>query len=105
MNRCLMANGEIIEEVKNLLESDDKDLPIKSAVRLMLTLQMQQYADAKQRGDKIDAMLVRLERVERTSIVLWVLRNPKLALFLAGLGLVLSLMVDLRAVLLRALGL
>lgn len=119
-----MANGDIIKEVKALLDSDST-FSTKAAMQLMLTLQVQLVEDVKAVGSQLGGLSDRLEqlesrdfitaeqhkpyedkldKIERASIALWVKGNPKLALFILALIVALSLAVDLRQILAQVLG-
>lgn len=97
-----MGNGDIAAEVKRLLEGTEK-ISQRAAVQLMLTMQLQTYQTLNDLTTKIANIETRVEVVDRTSIVLWVRRNPQLALFLFVTVLLISLAIDPRDVILSAL--
>lgn len=99
-----MANGETIAEIKNLLAEGDKTIPTKTALRLSLDLQLQIYERQVQQENKYKALEERLEKQERTNIVMWVQNNPKLSIFLVTVYLIVASMVSWKDVVAKALG-
>jgi len=106
-----MANGEgIIQTVKDLL-SEDRAITQKTAQRLTLEMMLELHKAVKfqensisDTGKKLDIESKRLDALERKSIICWIERHPKLAIFVITLTIILTAVVDLRVILAKALG-
>jgi hypothetical protein len=106
-----MANGKgIIERVQNLL-GEKETIPVKTALRLTLELMLEMHKaiedQAGQIADNIKLIelnRLRVDAIERKSIVCWAERHPKLAVFVVTVVLVLGTIVDIRVVIAKALG-
>ena len=100
-----MANGtDIIENVKALLK-EERSISTKTALNLTLSMLLELHKAVKDAEDQMVSMNKRLEVVERNSIMLWVCKHPKLAVFIVTLFVVITTLVDLRLVVGKALGL
>ena len=106
-----MANGSgIINRVQDLL-SEKETIPVKTALRLTLELMLEMHTAIIEQGNLIiehakalEAQRLKLEALERKSIVCWAERHPKLAVFVISLTLVLGTIIDLRVVIAKLLG-
>ena len=106
-----MANGKgIIERVQTLLGEKDT-IPVKTALRLTLELMVEMHTAIIEQGDQISDNIknieltrLRIDSLERKSIICWAERHPKLAVFLVSLVLILGTVIDLRVVIAKALG-
>jgi len=106
-----MANGKgIIERVQTLLGEKDT-IPVKTALRLTLELMVEMHTAITDQGDQIKENInlielnrLRVDALERKSIICWAERHPKLAIFFATLVLILGTVIDLRVVIAKALG-
>jgi len=106
-----MANGKgIIERVQTLL-GEKETIPVKTALRLTLELMIEMHTAIEKQSIQITENIktielnrLRLDVLERKSIVCWAERHPKLAVFVVTLVLVLGTVVDLRVIIAKALG-
>ena len=99
-----MANGTgIVTEVKDMLK-EDRAISTKSALRMTLAMQVELHKVVKDLGDKVTENSKRLDKVEGSSIVMWMQRHPKLAVLIAGITVVVATLIDLRVVIAKALG-
>ena len=73
-----MANGEIIAEVRQMLEGKN-EITTKSALRLILALQAQFYEDFDEVKKMVKDHEAKLCEVEKSSIVIWIEKHPKAA--------------------------
>ena len=106
-----MANGKgIIERVQTLL-GEKETIPVKTALRLTLELMIEMHTAITDQGGQISDNIklielnrLRVDALERKSIICWAERHPKLAIFFATLVLILGTVIDLRVVIAKALG-
>ena len=106
-----MANGKgIIERVQTLLGEKDT-IPVKTALRLTLELMVEMHTAITEQAGQISDNIklielnrLRVDALERKSIICWAERHPKLAIFFATLVLILGTVIDLRVVIAKALG-
>jgi hypothetical protein len=75
-------NGETIKEVKALL-ADEGAIKTPTALRLTLQLMSDMYEKLDKQGEESAALCKRMDAVEKSSIVLWVQKHPKSAIFIA----------------------
>ena len=100
-----MANGaDIIEDVKALLK-EERSISTKTALNLTLSLLLELHKAVKDAEAQMIVVNKRVEVLERNSIMLWVCKHPKLAVFIVTLFIVITTLVDLRVVVGKALGL
>lgn len=97
-----MANGDITEKIECLLS--EKEIGTPAAMRLMLELQTQTFRKLDDFTNKQKTIEDRLKRVEDSSIVLWIQKNPKLTVVIVTVYLVVSSFVDWREIAARVLG-
>jgi hypothetical protein len=106
-----MVNGKgIIERVQALL-GEKETIPVKTALRLTLELMLEMHAAIeKQAGailshaNALEVQRLRLEALERKSIVCWMERHPKLTVFAISLSLIIAVAIDLKVIIAKALG-
>lgn len=98
-----MANGETIAEIKTLL-AEEGAIPTKTALRLSLDLQLQIFERQDKQDKDQQELATRVKRQEETNVVMWIQNNPKLALFITTLYLIIASLVDFKAVVAKALG-
>lgn len=98
-----MANGETITEIKALL-AEDGAIPTKTALRLSLDLQLQIFSTIDHVIEEQKRLDERLKKQEDSNPVMWVRDNPKLAIFLLTVYLIIASLVDFREVVAKALG-
>ena len=107
-----MPNGKgIIETVQGLLDKEE-NIPDKTALKLTLGLMLEVHTTITDkvipRLDAVDCNLIaqkaRLELMERKSIVLWVEKHPKLAVFTISFIVITGTVIDLRVLIAKALG-
>jgi hypothetical protein len=100
-----MANGiDIIENVKALLK-EERSISTKTALNLTLSLLLELHKAVKEAEVQMTTVNKRVEILERNSIMLWISRHPKLAVFIVTLFIVITTLVDLRVLVSRSLGL
>jgi len=98
-----MTNGsELIKEVKELLDQD-RAIPVKSALKLSLGMQVVLHDQVAEQGKAVKANTERLKLLETKNIILWIEGHPKVALFVVTIIVILSTVVDLRVVIAKAL--
>ena len=97
-------NGDTITEIKVLL-SEKGAIKAQTALRLSLDIQAQIYESMARRDEQMKVLECRVEKIEKSSIIIWMQSNPKLTLFIATVYLLVSQLVDIRLVLSQALGL
>ena len=107
-----MTNGDTALEIKSLLAEGEGAIPTKTALRLSLSLQLQifeaqaeQDKEIKKQYIEISTLEKRLKKQEDTNLVLWIQNNPKLAIFLVSLYLIIASLIDFKDVLAQAIGL
>jgi hypothetical protein len=100
-----MANGtDIIENVKALLK-EERSISTKTALNLTLSLLLELHKAVKEAEVQMTSVNKRVEILERNSIMLWISRHPKLAVFIVTLFIVITTLVDLRVLVSKSLGL
>lgn len=100
-----MTNGDTALEIKSLLAEGGRAIPTKTALRLSLSLQLQIFEKQAEQDKKTAELEARLKKQEDTNPVLWMQNNPKLALFLVSLYLIIASLIDFKDVLAQAIGL
>ena len=98
-----MANGEILQEINELLKEDGA-IKQSTALRLMLKMQAETYQKIQAQADKQAELEARIKKQEDTNIVLWIQNNPKLSFFLLTLYLIVASVVNIRDLLASAIG-
>ena len=93
----------VIEEVRTLL-SEQSAISTKSGLKLSLRLQMKMYNTLTEQGKLIRSNSDRIANVERSSIIMWTQRHPKLTIFLVATVVILTTLIALRVVIAKALG-
>ena len=93
----------VIEEIRTLL-SEDKAISTKSALKLSLRLQVKMYGQMKEQGVAITGHGTRLDALERSSIMMWIGKHPKLATAIITIVIVTSTVLDLRVIIAKVLG-
>lgn len=94
----------------------DKDLLEQMSKDIEAELGSKKLTHVQRRALQMDRLMVmyirqssedheRINRIEKTSIILWVQNNPKLAFFLLSLYVVISALVDVRDALALVMGL
>lgn len=98
-----MANGDTIIEVKNLL-AEKGAIKTQTALRLSLEMQSQMYEKLTDEIKNRIELEEKVRRIEGSSIVLWVEKNRKLSVLILVIYLLLNSVVDVKAIVLTALG-
>lgn len=99
-----MANGKkIIEKVQSLLK-EERAIPVKTALNLTLELLVELHGIVTEQGKEIQGHNESIESLKRHSILLWIEKHPKAAVFLISLIIIMATLIDLRVVIAKALG-
>lgn len=107
-----MPNGKgIIARVQELLKEEGTPIPVKTALRLTLELMLEMHGAVSEQAliltehaKMLEVQRLKLEALERKSIVCWMERHPKLAVFFGTLILLMITLIDFRVVILKVLG-
>ena len=94
-----MSNGDTINEIKSLL-SEKGAIKTQIALRLLLDISAKTYLEQERR---IAALETKLDKVEKSSIVLWVQKNPSAAVFIVTVYIIVSSVISWEDVIARAL--